>query len=139
MIVLDTSGLLAAIHDRQARHREARQALISLPGPRLLSPFVLAELDYLLTERASLRLRDRLLAEVERGVYRLEPFLSAALARARAVSLRYADLDLGLTDASLVVLAERHRTRDILTLDQRHFRAVTDVAGRPFRVLPSDL
>jgi len=41
-------------------------------------------------------------------------------------------------DASLVVLAARSETRDILTLDERHFRAVVDARGRPFRLLPAD-
>ena len=35
-------------------------------------------------------------------------------------------------------LAERHGTHDILTLDERHFRAVAGPGGRPFRVLPAD-
>jgi predicted nucleic acid-binding protein len=38
----------------------------------------------------------------------------------------------------LVVLAERHSTADILTLDQRHFRALIGPRGRPFRLLPAD-
>jgi hypothetical protein len=60
------------------------------------------------------------------------------IARASEIILRYRDLRLGLADASLVVLAERHRTLDILTLDERHFRAVTGPGGRPFRILPAD-
>jgi predicted nucleic acid-binding protein len=44
----------------------------------------------------------------------------------------------GLTDASLVVLAGRYATQDVLTLDERHFRALRDRKGRPFRVLPAD-
>jgi predicted nucleic acid-binding protein len=50
----------------------------------------------------------------------------------------YRDLQLGLADASLVVLAERYRIVDILTLDERHFRAVSGPDGRPFRLLPAD-
>jgi hypothetical protein len=41
-------------------------------------------------------------------------------------------------DASRVVLAERHHTLDVLTLDERHFRAITGPGGRPFRILPGD-
>jgi hypothetical protein len=53
-------------------------------------------------------------------------------------SERYARLDAALADASLVVLADRHGTRDILTLDRRHFRALTGLDGQPFRLLPAD-
>ncbi|MGH3100077.1 MAG: PIN domain-containing protein, partial [Thermoleophilia bacterium] len=48
MIVLDTSGLLAALDAGQRQHEPARQVLEGDSGPLLLSPFVLAELDYLL-------------------------------------------------------------------------------------------
>lgn len=36
------------------------------------------------------------------------------------------------------VLAERHGIADVLTLDHRHFRALTWGGGKPFRVLPVD-
>ena len=55
MIILDTSGLLAAIDASQRHHRAAADALRRSPGPFLLSPFVLAELDYLLHSEAALR------------------------------------------------------------------------------------
>lgn len=51
---------------------------------------------------------------------------------------RYADLDVGLTDAANVVLAERHGTLDLLTLDERHFRVLRSPQDRPFRLLPTD-
>ena len=53
MIVLDTSGLLAAIDASQRHHVAAAKTLRASDGPRLLSPFVLAELDYLLSTRVS--------------------------------------------------------------------------------------
>lgn len=81
-----------------------------------------------------------LLGELARGVYRLGPFSAEDVAAAQAVVKRYAGFgDLGLADASNVVLAERHGTRDILTLDERHFRTMRGPQGRPFRLLPADL
>ncbi len=138
MIVLDTSGLLAAIDASQRHHSSARRALEAAEPPFVLSPFVLAELDYLLATGVGRRAQSALLAEVEHGAYELAPFAAADVSAARLILERYADLDLGLADASNVVLAERHATRDILTLDERHFRAVTTVSGQPFRLLPSD-
>jgi uncharacterized protein len=44
----------------------------------------------------------------------------------------------GLADASIVILAHRYETRDVLTLDQRHFRTLRGPAARPFRILPAD-
>ena len=138
MIILDTSGLLAAIDGSQRRHGAAVGTLRGASGPFLLSPFVLAELDHLLSTRVSTAAADALLGQVAVGAYRLEPMGAEDVARGREIIDRYRDLELGLADASLVVLAERHDTADILTLDERHFRAIVGPRGHPFRLLPAD-
>jgi len=137
VILLDTSGLLAALDVAQTRHREAAASLNDATAPLVLSPFVLAELDYLIGGRVGEHARLALLEEVERGAYSLAPFSSGDVAAAGAVIRRHADLGISLADASIVVLAERHSTVDVLTLDERHFR-VLQASGRPFRLLPSD-
>lgn len=138
MIILDTSGLLAAIDASQRMHSAAVQALREATPPWLLSPFVLAELDYLLATRVGQPAERALLAEVGRGVYRLESFDAEDIAAAERVIGRHADLEIGLADASLVVLASRYGIRDLLTLDERHFRVLRGPGGRPFRLLPVD-
>jgi predicted nucleic acid-binding protein len=138
VIVLDTSGLLAAIDRSQRQHAEAAAVIRASTGPLLLSPFVLAELDHLLSTRVSQEAALALLDQVAAGVYRLEPMAADDVARASEIVLKYRALQLGLADASLVVLAERHGTLDVLTLDERHFRAISALGGRPFRILPAD-
>jgi predicted nucleic acid-binding protein len=137
LILLDTSGLLAALDSAQRSHAEAAASLIAAAQPLLLSPFVLAELDYLLAARVGQTARTSLLAEVARGAYQLEPFSGSDVREALAVAQRHGDLGVSLADASIVVLAERHGVSDVLTLDERHFRTLT-VDGRPFRLLPAD-
>jgi len=138
VIILDTSGLLAAIDGSQRHHEGAAAVLRASPGPFALSPFVLAELDYLLTRRVSVAAASALLGQVSAGAYRLEGFDADDVARAAEVIERYRDLGIGLAEASLVVLAERYRTWDLLTLDERHFRTVAGPGGRAFRILPAD-
>ena len=138
MIILDTSGLLAAIDASQRAHEAARRALETAPPPWILSPFILAELDYLLATRVGQPAERALLAEVGRGVYRLDSLEPAEVAAAERLIGRYAELEIGLADASLVVLANRYGARDLLTLDERHFRALRGPGGRPFRLLPAD-
>lgn len=138
MILLDTSGLLAALDAAEPRHVDAAAALAAAGPPRILSPFVLAELDYLLARHVSPRVARSLLAEVAAGAYELEPFGGEDVGRAVTVLDQYADLDLGLADASIVVLAERYGASDVLTLDERHFRALRGPDGMPFRLLPAD-
>lgn len=137
MILLDTSGLLAALDASQRYHREAAASLAVARPPLLLSPFVLAELDYLLLARVGPAARASLLEEVKRSAYLLESMTGADVAKAEAIIDRYADLDISLADASIVVLAERHHVRDVLTLDERHFRVLT-ADGKPLRLLPAD-
>jgi predicted nucleic acid-binding protein len=137
-IVLDTSGLLAAIDAAQHNHREVREVLEHTDAALLLSPFVLAELDYLLATKVGAREQLALLGEVERGAYRLETFSAADVWRARHVIERYADLALSLADASNLVLCYRHATHNLLTLDERHFRATLGPDDKPVRLLPAD-
>jgi predicted nucleic acid-binding protein len=137
VILLDTSGLLAALDSSQRQHAEAAATLATVRAPLLLSPFVLAELDYLIASRVGESARASLLEEVERGAYLLEAMTGADVARAHAIIRRYADLEISLADASIVVLAERRRVREVLTLDERHFRVLT-ASGKPLRLLPAD-
>ena len=137
MILLDTSGLLAWIDEGQRSHREILEIMASVEGPYLLSPFVLAELDYLLSTRVGRAAQEQFLAEVGQGSVRLELFRASDVARALEIVRKFGDLDMGVADASLVVLAERHQCQNILTLDSRHFR-VLDANRKPFRLLPAD-
>jgi len=79
-----------------------------------------------------------LLDEVARGAYRLAAFGADDVALARAVIEQYSDLNIGLADASIVVLANAMGTREILTLDERHFRTLRGSGGEAFRLLPRD-
>jgi len=138
VILLDTSGLLSALDESQRYHHECADLLGKASPPLLLSPFVLAELDYLLMRRIGRRAQAALLEEVARGAYQLELFGAADVARAKEVVEKYADLEIGLADASIVVLAERHAVTEVLTLDQRHFRAMRIERRKRFKVLPFD-
>jgi predicted nucleic acid-binding protein len=138
VIVLDTGALFAALVETEVHHRACRDALLAEPGPLLLSPFVLCELDYLIGTSLGIEVELDLLDEVARGAYQLEPFSGADVAAARKIVGRYRDLELGLTDASLVVLAERHGCDRVLTVDERHFRALRTTREQAFTLIPAD-
>lgn len=82
--------------------------------------------------------QEALLEEVEREAYRLVDYAANDVGRALGVMRQYADLEIGLADASIVILAARFRCDSILTLDERHFRVVKQLDGKPFRLLPAD-
>jgi uncharacterized protein len=138
VILLDTSGLFSALVGNQRAHAAARAALEAADEPLVLSPFVLAELDYFFAREAGVEAELAFLAEIAAGAYDLPQFLASDVARATEVIDRYRDLGIGLADASIVVLAERLGTERILTLDERHFRALRTSRGKAFTILPAD-
>lgn len=138
MILLDTGGLLAAMDGSQRQHAACAAALKRARPPLLLSPFVLAELDYLVGRHAGADAQRALLQEVARGAYQIEAFTAADVQAAGILIERYGSLRIGLADASIVVLAARHAVRDVLTLDERHFRALRIGPRKRFRLLPAD-
>jgi predicted nucleic acid-binding protein len=138
VIVLDTSGLLAALDADQRHHASALEVLESDDGPLLLSPFVLAELDYLLLERVGVQAERALLDEVAGGVYDLVGFGVAEVAAAAELVGRYGELRIGLADASLAVIAAAAKTTRLLSLDERHLRPMRPLWGEAFTLLPAD-
>lgn len=139
MILADTSAVLQLASSTADRHADVVRAVAALDGPFLLSPFVLAELDYMLGSRHGQAAQLALLDEVAAGAYELAEFGGIEVEGAIAVMKRYEDLRVGVADASIVVLAEKHATVDLLSFDFRHFRAMRGPGGRPFRLLPDDL
>ena len=135
MIILDTSALFAFLRTGDPDN-EAVTGVLLTKEPLIVSPFVIAELDYLVEARAGVRAELQMLADIASGAYEL-PVLSAAdLIACAGVIDKYADQRVGVTDASLVVLAERSQTRRICTLDHRHFGVMRGTDGIPFELLP---
>jgi predicted nucleic acid-binding protein len=88
--------------------------------------------------RVGSRVVARFLEGVKIGGFVLEPLTSSDVSRCQALLASYADLDIGLADASVIAAAERLKVRRILTVDERHFRAVRAADGKPFVLLPAD-
>ena len=78
----------------------------------------------------------RLLAAASGGGVTTAFLSPGLLERAAEFDAHYADLDLGLVDASIMAYAERHDL-PILTFDFRHFRA-TESANGPWRLVMSE-
>lgn len=138
MLICDTSGLLARYDPDEIAHDSVRTAFDEADLPFVVSPLVLAEFDHLLRRKHPLPAVRTVLQDLA-GPGFVYPYLDAeAFRRCLAVDEEYGDLNLGLADASLVVLAERCETTEMLTLDHRHFRPIKPLQGGAFRLLPSD-
>ncbi|MER7620563.1 PIN domain-containing protein [Streptomyces sp. NPDC126503] len=143
--VADTNALYRLLDPRLTGHDEHRKALGTI-SHLVISPLVLAELDYLISARAGARKALAAARFVERytATRRFEvPPVAAHLSTAIAVAEGYADADggkgVGMTDAMNVALAAAYGT-DVLFTTDRHFRVIRPLTGHPvFRLLPDDL
>jgi uncharacterized protein len=139
VIIADTSGLYAIFNRRQPEHQAARTAVERDGGPLVLSPLVLAELDYFVLTRLGAQAEQKVLIELRSRAYRLASFTDDDFQLASDVAVKYGDMRLGLTDASIVVQAARHKATRILSLDHAHFGAVRPLTGdHSFTLLPRD-
>ncbi len=136
MIVADTSGLLALFNRREPAHAAVAAFVGSADEVLVVSPYVLAELDYLLATRAGSEAELAVLRELSGGAFALASLEAEDVMQAVEVIERYADLGIGIADASLVVLAARFGTRTILTLDRRHFAVLRPLDGGRFKIVP---
>ena len=135
-MIADTSGLLAYYNPAEPAHERVKAAVESAVEPLVVSPFVIAELEYLLATRVGISAELAVLEELSSGAYELPAMTAADLVTCGQIVRRYADQEIGVTDASLVVLAKRFETRRILTLDHRHFDVLKSLQGKKFVVLP---
>ena len=102
----------------------------------VVSPYVVAELDYLIATRIGVKEELTVLSELASGGYLLAALDETDLEQAVAVITKYQDQEIGVADASIVVLADRFQTRTILTLDRRHFEVLRPLSGGKFKVIP---
>lgn len=143
--IADTNALYRLLDPKLTAHEAHRKALASI-SHLVISPMVLAELDYLIATRAGAEKAVVAARFVERNVAtrRFEvPPLSAHLSSAIAVAEGYKDADggkgVGLTDAMNVALAAAYHTDAMFTSDL-HFRMIRPLTGHgAFRLLPDDL
>lgn len=137
-LLVDASGLLSQADTDEPRHAEVSRLLRAESEALVTTELVVAEADYLILRRLGVEAELAFLDDLAAGTFEIECLTRSELGTARDVAQRYRDLRLGLADASLVVLARRHRTTRILTLDERAFRAVAPLQGGTFTVLPAD-
>ena len=140
--VADTSVLLAVYNRKDAHHESAVQAL-SLVDRLVVSPMVLAELDYHLTTKISGKAAADALASMRAWASTDRLTLATVgwplLSEAERLMRTYADHDaIGMTDAVNAVLAWSLPEPVVLAFD-RHYRNV--IAPRtateaPLQVLP---
>ncbi len=140
-LIIDTSGYLAGTAAAHPLHDTVLKVLGGVRQPPVVSPLVIAEIDYMVLDKAGVARELDVIDDLTSGAYEIPDLDIDDLRTARRVAARHQDLKIGMTDAVNSVLAERYDTNEILTLDQRHFRAIIPLTRRfdAFRILPADV
>jgi predicted nucleic acid-binding protein len=139
MALIADSGAIYALYDARDQYYEAVADLIGEAAETIVLPMaILAKIDYLLRARLGNRAVLRFLEGIRIGGYVLEPLTPLDVNRCIALAQTYANLNLGIADASVIATAERLGTGRILAVDERYFRAIRSAKGAPFTLLPAD-
>ena len=135
-VVADTGALYALMDRSDAWHARVVEWWERNRQPVVVPVSVLPEVTYLLQTRIGTDAELAFVRAVAAGEFAVEPLDAEDLDRAAEVMDAYADFPLGFVDASVVAIAERFETRELLTTDRRHFGAVRPRHARGFQLLP---
>jgi predicted nucleic acid-binding protein len=137
-VVVDAGPLVAAADTADPAHSDAAAALVDAAGELVIPGPVTAEVDYLLGRRLGRRSRIAFLEDLAAGRLNVVALDRRDHRKVLELEARYSDLDPGLADLSIVVVADRFSTDRVLTFDERHFRAIRPLRGGAFSLLPAD-
>jgi uncharacterized protein len=131
-LICDTGAIIDYLVKGAPDHRRFRRA-IDAARARYVPGLVLAEVDYFLrNEREAMR---AFMKDLDTGAFTYAPPAADQLARAMNIDARYANLGLGLVDATVVALAEDIGVRRVATRDVRHFGVVRLTDGSPLQIV----
>ena len=136
-LIVDAGVLFAQADAGDPEHEAAATLLKAETGPLVTSQFAAADADYLILDRLGVDVELAFLNDLAAGTFIADCLDRAELVAARDLARTYRDLRLGIADASLLVLAARHRTVRIATLDRTDFLAVRPLHGDAFQLLPA--
>ena len=138
-LIVDAGVLFAQADAGDPDHATIVALLSAERGPLITSQIAVAEADYQILDRLGVDVELAFIDDLAAGTFVVDCLDRDELGMARDLAVRYRDLELGLADASLAVLAARHRTDRLASFDERAFRAITPLRGGAFTVLPPDL
>ncbi len=137
-LVVDAGPLIALLDRQDPLRLTVSRVLTSESGTLVLPAVVAGEVDYMVGKLFGRDGRRTFFADLADGRFRVACLEQSDYQLVRRYDELYADLDVGLADLSVAILAHRFSTRRILTFDQRHFRTLRPLDGGSFLLLPYD-
>jgi hypothetical protein len=137
LIIVDTGPLVALLDSDDRHHHRCRTWLADNTDPLVVPVPVLTETCYFIERDSGPGLEAAFLDTFGSGrAFEMIDLRPDDWVRARDLIRTYADLPLGVVDASVVAVAERLGATQIATLDVRHFSIVRPSHVPNFQLLP---
>ena len=136
MLVVDTGPLVAYLNRNDPDHARCAELLASRTDELLVTPYVVTEACYLVGKYVGAEAEINLVEAIVAGDLTQLDIVAADLSRMAELMRRHRGFPLGVTDASVVAVAERLKITEVATLDRRHFHAVTPAHTAALELLP---
>lgn len=134
--LVDTSFLFALANDNDKNHAACVTSAQNIRTRLIVPVTVLPEIAYLLDMRLGHYVMRQFVKQIVNPGWTLEPIGESDLVRAAQLLEKYSDNRLDFVDATIVAIAERLNVKQVLTLDQRHFRVIRPLHVPSFELLP---
>lgn len=139
-MLVDTGPLVAALNRRDGQHHACRKLLDSRAGELLVTPYVVAEVCWLVSSRIGAAAEANVIDAVVAGELRQVVLGEDELRRVAELLHQYANLHggqgLSVADASVIAVAEHRGINEIATLDVTDFSLVRPRHVPYFTLLP---
>ncbi len=132
--IVDSGPLIATANRSDPLHRACLTALADPANHLVIPALCIAEVAYFIQQRQGAEIEARFLRGLEG--FDVQAPLPDDWGRIAELVELYSDFPLGGVDASVVALAERLETDQIITLDRRHFSAIRPRHCSHFQLLP---
>lgn len=135
-VIADTGPIYALVDSSDSWHERVASWWGSGRRRVILSVAILPEVCYLLQTRIGTSAEEAFVRALADNEFIIEHLEDQDFSRIADLTHAYRDLPLGFVDASIVALAERLGTREILTTDRRHFGVVRPRHAKALTLLP---
>jgi uncharacterized protein len=137
VIVVDTGPLVALLDADDRHHERCRTWLVDNDEPLVVPVPVVTETCYFIERDSGPQVEaDFLESFSSDGAFEMVDLQPGDWTRVAILVRTYADLPLGVVDASVIAVTERLGVTQIATLDHRHFTVVRPSHIAAFELLP---
>lgn len=135
-VALDTGVALCAADSSEARHQDCAQIMRAHHGEMVMAAPVVAETAWMIESRLGPSAEAGFLRLVTAGEIEVIDLDTAHYQRCIELIDQYADMGLGLVDASVIAIAERLGVTTVATLNRRDFTVVRPRHVEAFTLIP---